>query len=141
MIFSPNSTHLTQPCDAFVVLRFKNSWRALWDSKKAADIPKEKFRDGARGSVQLRNPGKHYYLKLAAEVIHRSQAKTDKNFLSFARKSMIICSLSLDKDVVWRKFQLRPELQVMIKKHRSVFERVVGGLDIFGEGNAYESGR
>lgn len=57
--FPLNSTHLTQPCDAFVIAVFKQCWRALWDSQKADDIMRGLLRDGKGRSGKLENPGKH----------------------------------------------------------------------------------
>lgn len=124
----PNSTDLTQPCDAFVISTFKTFWRGMWDGKKAEDIMNKQFMDKAGGSGKVANPGKHYFLKFAAEATRRARAKVDKNGMNYARKSMILCGLSADTDSVWRETQLRPELQHLIKKHQLAFDRIVSGL-------------
>lgn len=124
-----NSTNTTQACDAFGIQVFKQCWRGLWDAKKADDILNEMFRDGKGGSGHHENPGKHFFLKLAAKALHKARSRRDSNGLTYARKSMIICGLSLDTDGVWRESQLRPELQDMISRNRELFDRVVAGLD------------
>lgn len=60
--------------------------------------------------------------------------------ISFARKSMIICGLSLDTDGEWWESQLRPELQVMIEKHRGLFNRISVRLDPLEEEEDAETG-
>lgn len=32
--FPPNSTHLTQPCDFFVISKIKDAWMRRWEEKK-----------------------------------------------------------------------------------------------------------
>uniref|UniRef100_M4B587 Uncharacterized protein n=1 Tax=Hyaloperonospora arabidopsidis (strain Emoy2) TaxID=559515 RepID=M4B587_HYAAE len=53
--------------------------------------------------------------------------------LSYARKEMIRCGLSLDVSGRWHKNQLSPELQQIISKYRRHFEGVpvpIPGADI-----------
>jgi hypothetical protein len=42
--------------------------------------------------------------------------------MTYARKSMIRCGLSLDLDGVWKTEQLFPELQQIIVEHRNHFD-------------------
>lgn len=135
-----NSTELTQACDAYVISVFKQSWRSLWDSKKADDILRGLFRDSEGGSGKVENPGKHYFLKLTAQALHDARSKKDKDGFSFARKSMMMCGLSLGPDGVWRVEQLRPELRALVAKYRSLFDRVTAGLELQEEGSVAVSG-
>lgn len=125
--FPPNATHLLQPCDSFIIQAIKAAWHKLWDAKKAQDVLQGNFRDGNNGSGKLANPGKYYFLKLGARAVQMARAKKDEDGINFARKSMVMCGLSLDTDGVWRVSQLKAELQVLVARHRELFDSVVAG--------------
>ena len=57
---------------------------------------------GKTGSGKLRNPGKSFFLKLAADAIRDVNLQRDENSLTYARKAMISCGLSRDFTGVWR---------------------------------------
>ena len=69
----------------------------------------------------MENPGKTFYLKLAADVIRDVNSQLDSNGLNYARKSMIRVGLSLKTNGRWEEGQLSNELQVIIAKHRGHF--------------------
>ena len=46
----------------------------------------------------------------------------DKDGMTYARKAMIMCGMSLNTNGVWEEKQLKPELQEIIKKHRAYFD-------------------
>jgi hypothetical protein len=63
----PNSTHLTQSCDSFVIPRIKTWWRSDWYKYKAQMMANGLFQmSGSNPSGNFQNPGRHYFLKLAA---------------------------------------------------------------------------
>lgn len=59
----------------------------------------------------LRNPGKRYFLELVAASIRDVNCQVDrKHGISFARKAMIRCGLSLGVNGRWEVSQLSREL-------------------------------
>lgn len=120
----PNSTHLTQPADSFVIQAIKSAWMEMWDKYKFAQISKGEFRDGPGQAGHIPNPQKRYFLELAAASLAAARQRVDSNGLNFARKSMIRCGLSLPDDGVWKISQLRQELQTLVTEHRDVFDKV-----------------
>lgn len=70
---------------------------------KNACLRDEKWKDDAPSgdkSEKLLNPGKEFFLKLAAKVVKDMNHMKDKNGISYARKSMIMTGLSLNIDGV-----------------------------------------
>lgn len=49
-------------------------------------------------------------------------AQRDTDELSYNRKAMIICGMSLNANGKWEEGQLKPELQQIIKKYRHLLE-------------------
>lgn len=76
------------------------------------------------GSGNLPNPGKHFFLKLAADAVRDVNRQRDENRLTYVRKAMILCGLALNVNGVWEETQLSPELQAIINKHRVHFDGV-----------------
>jgi len=68
------------------------------------------------------NPGKRYFLQLAADSVRDVNLQRDANGLTYARKAMIRCGLALDVTGEWHIKQLTPELQAIIMKHRNHFD-------------------
>ena len=64
--FPPNATDLIQPADSFVIQKLKDAWRLRWDRYKLEVISRGGF---SESSGKVPNPGKHYYLRLAAAVV------------------------------------------------------------------------
>ncbi|CAM6010234.1 unnamed protein product [Sphagnum balticum] len=62
------ATDKIQPCDSFVISKIKNAWMEIWDNYKFKAI-----KDGlwCEGSGTLQNPGKSFFLRMAAEAIRR----------------------------------------------------------------------
>jgi DDE superfamily endonuclease len=53
---SPTSTHLTQPCNRFVIQKHKTWWRTEWDKYKVQMIAKDIFQvSGSNESRNLQN--------------------------------------------------------------------------------------
>ncbi|KAL3698368.1 hypothetical protein R1sor_012444 [Riccia sorocarpa] len=69
--FPENNTHLVQPADSFVISKIKDAWTKRWELKKMELIKNSEWQgDGTRGtSGALKNPGKRYFLQLAADSV------------------------------------------------------------------------
>jgi hypothetical protein len=67
------------------------------------------------------NPGKEFFLRLAADAVRDVNLMRDENGLTYSRKAMIRCGLALDVTGVWHEKQLSRELQLIISKHRKYF--------------------
>jgi hypothetical protein len=80
-----------------------------------------KWKNGEGSSGKLINPGKRYFLQLAADCIKAVNNMKDKNGLGWSRKAMIRCGLSLGLNGQWGVNQLSPELQEIIKKYFNEF--------------------
>ncbi|KAL3695584.1 hypothetical protein R1sor_009660 [Riccia sorocarpa] len=117
-------THLVQPADSFVISKIKDAWTKRWELKKMELIKNSEWQgDGTRGtSGALKNPGKRYFLQLAADSVADVNSQRDANGISYARKAMIRCGLSLNINGRWEECQLQPELQNIIHKYRDQFE-------------------
>ena len=81
-------------------------------------IEQNKWTEGGR----LPNPGKSFFLRLAADAINDVNAQRDENGLTYARKAMILCGLSLNTTGKWEISQLKPELQEIIKAQKMYFD-------------------
>ncbi|MEM7298840.1 MAG: hypothetical protein AAF391_11305, partial [Bacteroidota bacterium] len=104
----PNSTDLTQPADSFIIQKIKEVWRRLWDEYKLQCINEGQWQDGVdgQGSGRLPNPGKRFFLKLAADSVREVNGMRDANGLSYARKAMIMTGMSLSVNGTWSESQL-----------------------------------
>lgn len=124
--FPPNATDLCQPADSFVIAKIKDAWKKKWNEKKMKLIVdncwQNKVRKDGSWSGKIQNPGKKFFLELAADAVKAVNLQKDKNGMSYARKAMIRCGLSLGIDGTWSVTQLYPHLQEIVKKHRSHFD-------------------
>jgi hypothetical protein len=122
----PCSTDLCQTADSFVISKIKDAWTSRWEQKKMELIDENAWsnasRKGSAGSGKLRNPGKKFFLRLAADAVRDVNLQRDSNGLTYARKAMIRCGLARDVTGFWREQQLTPQLQTIINNHRSYFE-------------------
>lgn len=117
--FPPNATHLVQPCDSFVIQKIKRAWSTEWETYKMQMIKLNKWKDS---SGKIANPGKTYFLKLAAKCVRQVNQQRDEDGLTYARKAMIITGMALNTNGLWEVSQLTPDLQRIVRKHASVFE-------------------
>lgn len=115
------STHHLQPLDFMIIKAVKNVWRKKWYEERARRTENQDFTTGTNASGMLRNPGKSYYLRLAAECVQEVNDMKDSSGMSLCRKAMIKCGLSLPLDGIWKKEQLRPDLQTIINKYPQEF--------------------
>ncbi|DBA03199.1 TPA: hypothetical protein N0F65_003919 [Lagenidium giganteum] len=71
--------------------KLKAIWCRKWNAKKLELIKNSSWQATARKdgswSDKLKNPGKRFFLQLAAECVQELNAKRDKNGLTFARKA------------------------------------------------------
>lgn len=126
----PCTTHLCQPADTFIISKIKDAWTKRWETKKSELIQDHAWQNNPRGDGQwsgkLTNPGKRFFLQLAADAVEDVNRLVDCDNMSYARKSMIRCGLALGLDGTWTTNQLFPHLQDIITKHRPYFE----GLEV-----------
>lgn len=119
----PNATELVQPADSFVISKIKDAWRRRWDHYKAELITRGEWMNGEDGkSGRLKNPGKAFFLRLAADAVREVNNQRDKNGVPYARKAMIMTGISLNLNGRWEERQLTQELQEIIAKYRGDFE-------------------
>ena len=117
-----NATDLIQPADSFVISKLKDAWRKRWDEYKVGMMNRGEWMGiGAGSSGKLKNPGKTFFLKLAADAVRDINAQQDKNGLSYARKAMIRTGMGLNLNGRWEECQLFSHLQEIVAKHRNHF--------------------
>lgn len=117
-----NATELCQPADSFVIQKIKTAWRAKWDKRRMESVEKAEWTNWKSGSGKLPNPGKPFFLKLAAEVIREVGVMRDSEGMLYTRKAMMRCGLSCNWNGRWEEDQLFPHLQVIVRKYRENFE-------------------
>ena len=59
-------------------------------------------------------------------VVRDVNDQRDENGITYARKAMILCGMSLNTNGIWEIGQLKPELQNIIRKHRAEFDNPEG---------------
>ncbi|KAL3690157.1 hypothetical protein R1sor_016466 [Riccia sorocarpa] len=75
-----NSTHLTQPCDTFIISKIKDAWTRMWEHHKIQMILQNDWQGNGefRTSGLLINPGKTFFLQLAAAAVHEVNQQLTK---------------------------------------------------------------
>lgn len=115
-----NATDLVQPADSFIISKIKDAWKRRWDDHNAQLIRNGEWMSGDDGSSgKLKNPGKRFFLKLAADSVREVNNQRDRNEISFARKVMIKTGMACNWNGRWEESQLFDELQAIIAKHRN----------------------
>ena len=121
----PCSTHLCQPADTFIISKIKDAWTKRWEAKKTELIATNTWQNTPRGDGQwsgkLTNPGKRFFLQLAADSVEDVNREVDCDNMSYARKAMIRSGMALGVDGIWTVHQLFPHLQELIAKHEPYF--------------------
>lgn len=118
-----NATDLVQPADSFLISKIKDAWRRVWDQYKLQMINEKRWMPEVEGSSgKLRNPGKYFFLELAALSVREVNSQRDSDGMSYARKAMIKCGMSLNTTDRWEECQLFEQLQDIIAEHRNHFE-------------------
>ena len=122
----PCSTHLCQPADTFIISKIKDAWTKRWEEKKIQLIQSNAWQNTPRADGQwsgkLTNPGKRFFLQLAADSVEDVNRQVDCNNMSYARKAMIRCGMALNVDGLWSVNQLFPHLQDIVAKHLQYFQ-------------------
>ena len=122
----PCSTHLCQPADTFIISKVKDAWTRRWEAKKIDLIEANNWQNTPRTdghwSGKLINPGKRFFLQLAADSVEDVNREVDCDHLSYARKATIRSGMSLAIDGTWSVHQLFPHLQDIIGKYPQIFE-------------------
>ena len=113
--FPPNTTHLLQPCDSFIIQKIKVEWQTMWEEYKMNQIMKNQWSDS---SGKIMNPGKLFFLSLATKATDRVDRHRDENGITYTRKAMIMCGLALNTNGLWEEQQLTPRLQSIIRRYR-----------------------
>ena len=114
-----NSKNLCQPLDSFIIKCFKGLWREEWEKERKRLIENNQF---SMDSGKLLHPTREWYMRLALECVQKINERHGENGLSFPRKAMFRCGLSLDIDGIWRRQQLFQHLQDIINKYPTNFE-------------------
>ena len=119
-----NVTHLVQPADSFVIQKLKDAWRRHWDGYSLKAIEEGKWNDkkNPRGSGNIINPGKRFFLKLAANCVRDVNRQRTSEGITYARKAMIRCGMSLNLNGNWEEDQVSNELQEIVAKYRNHFD-------------------
>ncbi|KAG2776058.1 hypothetical protein PC129_g22897 [Phytophthora cactorum] len=120
-----NATDLCQPADSFVIAKIKDVWSRVWNNKKIELIEDEQWQNKVRKDDsylgKLKNPGKCFFLELAAAAVREANQKRDESGINYARKAMMRRGLSLSVDGTWSTTQLFPHLQEIIKRYPQEF--------------------
>ncbi|OWZ06122.1 hypothetical protein PHMEG_00021670 [Phytophthora megakarya] len=95
-----SATDKVQPADLFPIRRIKEHWRRLAERRNMDAIQNGDWKTGTSSSGKLANPGKNFFLELAAECIRLVHLEKDKNGDNWTKKSMIQCGLVVSRDGV-----------------------------------------
>ncbi|OWY97963.1 hypothetical protein PHMEG_00031387 [Phytophthora megakarya] len=120
--FPANATDKVQPADHFPIQRIKEHCRRLAERRNMDAIRNGDWKTETSSSWKLANPGKKFYLELAARCIRLVNLEKDKNGDSWAKNSMIQCGLDVSRDGVWKVDQLSKELKQTIAFYPDAFE-------------------
>lgn len=131
IFFPPNVTDVIQPCDSFVIQKFKALWRNHWSQYLLQAVQAEDFMDASKASVdsqkknfsgKLKNPGKHWYLRCVAKCVEELNQQKDADGKSWAFKAMLQTGHGVCADGKWQKSQLTAKIQNIIEKHPKIFD-------------------
>ena len=75
----------------------------------------------SRGNGKIINPGKRFFLKLAANCVRDVTRKRTSEGITYAREAMIRCGVSRNLNGKWEEEQLSNELQEIVAKFRNHF--------------------
>lgn len=133
--FPACATDMVQPADSFVIQRIKSEWRARWDKKVMDMIANKMWTDPRDGSGRLVNPGKKFFLSMAADVVRTVGQQRDQDGILYTRKALVRCGMALNYNGLWEERQLSPELQNIVKKYAENFngQPVTTDQDLDGE--------
>lgn len=128
-----NSTDICQPLDSFVLKVFKDCWKRRWNEKKWDLIVANNFSDNSSSangwSGKLNNPGKRFFLELAADVVREVNARRDDSGMTLAHKAMVRCGLGLDSTGQWTTEMLYPHLRDIVEAYPDHFRGQIPSVD------------
>jgi hypothetical protein len=81
----PCTTHLCQPVDTFVISKIKDAWRSQWEKKLELiqhRLWQNEVRTDGAWSGKLHNPGKKFFLALAASSVNDVNRQVDSHGMS-----------------------------------------------------------
>jgi hypothetical protein len=83
------ATHLCQPTYTFIISKIKDAWTKRWEAKKSELIQQDSWQNRPRGDGQwsgkLTNPGKKFFLQLAANSIEDVNRQVDIDNMSYTK--------------------------------------------------------
>jgi len=87
--FPPNATDMIQPADSFIIQKIKQAWSKRWEDYKHKCINTMHSCDeeAVGGSGKIHNPGKRFFLQLAADAIRDVNNQRDRN------ETEMVCSM------------------------------------------------
>ncbi|KAE9033223.1 hypothetical protein PR003_g8558 [Phytophthora rubi] len=97
-LFPANATDKVQPADRFPIQRIKENWCRLAERRNMEAIRNGDWKTGASSSGKLANPGKMFFLKLAAECIRLVNLEKDKDGDNWTKKAMVQCGFDVPRD-------------------------------------------
>ncbi|ORY50527.1 hypothetical protein BCR33DRAFT_846982 [Rhizoclosmatium globosum] len=106
------------PADQWPIQKVKECWTKIWNKEKLRMLENE---DVSEASGKLKNPGKHFFLRTASQSVKDANSQKDSDGLSYTRKAMIRCGLSLENGE-WKESMLSKQLQDIINKYRDNFD-------------------
>ncbi|KAE9033720.1 hypothetical protein PR002_g8515 [Phytophthora rubi] len=84
--------------DRFPIQRIKENWCRLAERRNMEAIRNGDWKTGASSSGKLANPGKMFFLKLAAECIRLVNLEKDKDGDNWTKKAMVQCGFDVPRD-------------------------------------------
>ena len=104
----------------------KDCWKSKWMQKKTTLIQENSFSNNSSSkggwSGKLTNPGKRFFLQLAADVVREVNCRRDNEGMSLAHKAMVRCGLGLDASGQWNVGMLYPHLRDIIQSYPRQFD-------------------
>ncbi|ORY38863.1 hypothetical protein BCR33DRAFT_768996 [Rhizoclosmatium globosum] len=105
-------------CASQQIQKVKECWTKIWNKEKLRMLENE---DVSEASGKLKNPGKHFFLRTASQSVKDANSQKDSDGLSYTRKAMIRCGLSLENGE-WKESMLSKQLQDIMNKYRENFD-------------------
>lgn len=117
-----NVTHLLQLADYFVLEKIKYDWYERWEEQKVETLRNIAGSGNVPKNGLIGNPGKSYFLKLAADSEGDINGIRDGEGMSYVRKSKIRCVFENQVNGLLEVRQIFPNLQNIISNHRACFD-------------------
>lgn len=79
--------------DSFVIEKIKGTGRRIWDENRMSMIEQDSGIDWENVSRKLPNPGKRFFIKLAADVGREVNYMRDREGVLYSMKAIICCEM------------------------------------------------